>query len=193
MIRTFVVFLGLVTLLLASCAGAPSPTPTPTARIVSFTASAERTPRNVPVTVLWQAEDAGVQDGQFSCVLTRRVGDDAFETQLQATCAGGLTEVVPAPVTATTVHYGFKVLKQPADANEPYLTQTRSVTLDPALYATRAGGSSFDFGWGVSALPDGSAIVTGYFSGTAFFGSNTLTSDGSADVFVARIDADGNW
>ena len=46
-------------------------------------------------------------------------------------------------------------------------------------WATQAGGTSSDIGRGVSALPDGSSIVTGDFLGTATFGSTTLTSAGS--------------
>ena len=49
-----------------------------------------------------------------------------------------------------------------------------------------------DFGYGVSVLADGSSIVTGYFQGTATFGSTTLTSAGSNDVFVAKLDASGD-
>ena len=57
------------------------------------------------------------------------------------------------------------------------------------LWATKAGGTSWDIGEGVTTLSDGSAIVTGYFNGTAVFGSTTLTSAGSDDVFVAKIQA----
>jgi hypothetical protein len=60
-------------------------------------------------------------------------------------------------------------------------------------WATRAGGVGIDVARGVSVLSDGSAIVTGYFGGTASFGPNTLTSAGSADVFVAKISTDGTW
>ena len=62
--------------------------------------------------------------------------------------------------------------------------------VDPSgawVWATRGGGSSIDYGYGVSTLPDGSAIVTGYFYGTATFGSTTLTSAGGGDVFVAKF------
>ena len=61
------------------------------------------------------------------------------------------------------------------------------------LWATRGGGTSGDEGMAISALSDGSAIVSGYFQGTATFGSTTLTSAGAQDVFVAKIDASGNW
>jgi hypothetical protein len=60
-------------------------------------------------------------------------------------------------------------------------------------WATKAGGSGDDSGYGISALPDGSSIVTGYFDGTATFGSSTLTSAGNIDVFTAKMNADGTW
>jgi hypothetical protein len=48
-------------------------------------------------------------------------------------------------------------------------------------------------GFGVSVLADGSSIVTGRFYGIATFGSTTLTSAGSYDVFVAKLDANGSF
>jgi putative cell wall-binding protein len=61
-------------------------------------------------------------------------------------------------------------------------------------WATRAGGTAVDNGYSVSALADGSAIVTGRFQGTATFGATTpLTSPGASDVYVAKIDASGTW
>jgi hypothetical protein len=69
--------------------------------------------------------------------------------------------------------------------------------MDPSgawVWATRAGGSSAEESLGVSALPDGSAIVTGWFTDTATFGTSpTLTSAGAEDVFVARVDPSGAW
>ena len=61
------------------------------------------------------------------------------------------------------------------------------------VWATRAGGSDDDGGYGVSTLVDGSAIVTGQFEGTVVFGSTSLTSAGRDDIFVAKIDASGAW
>ena len=60
-------------------------------------------------------------------------------------------------------------------------------------WVKQAGGRSVDYGYGVSVLADGSSIVTGYFAGTATFGSTTLTSAGGKDVFVAKLDASGNY
>jgi len=61
------------------------------------------------------------------------------------------------------------------------------------VWATSAGGSSFDQAWDVSALSDGSAIVVGYIFGTASFGGTSLTSAGGGDAFVARVSANGTW
>lgn len=62
------------------------------------------------------------------------------------------------------------------------------------LWATRAGGDSSESVYSISLLPDGDAVVTGSFSSDdASFGATTLSSLGQGDVFVARIDADGEW
>nr|MCH9718389.1 hypothetical protein [Actinomycetes bacterium] len=64
------------------------------------------------------------------------------------------------------------------------------------VWVTQAGGTEWDLGYGISALSDGSAFVTGMFRGTAAFGSTTLTSTGGADdydVFVAKLDPDGEY
>ena len=62
------------------------------------------------------------------------------------------------------------------------------------VWATSTGGTSSDVGNSVSAIPDGSAIVTGYFSGTVAFGTSSLTSNTSSDdIFVAKIAASGAW
>lgn len=60
-------------------------------------------------------------------------------------------------------------------------------------WVASAGGLTEDYGYGVSAFADGSAIVTGSYTGTATFGSHTLTAAGSADIFVAKISAAGVW
>ncbi|MGI9187985.1 MAG: fibronectin type III domain-containing protein [Gaiellales bacterium] len=61
------------------------------------------------------------------------------------------------------------------------------------LWATSVGGSGLSSGYGVATLADGSSVVTGNFNGGAEFGTTSLTSVGSWDVFVAKIDAAGQW
>ena len=60
-------------------------------------------------------------------------------------------------------------------------------------WAKQAGGSGNNYGYGISVDANGNSYVTGRFEGTATFGADTLTSSGFLDVFVAKLDADGNW
>src|SRR5690606_24157753 len=57
-----------------------------------------------------------------------------------------------------------------------------------------SGGSSTqdDRGLAVSVGPQGDAIVTGTFQGSASFGDTTLSGAGT-DVFAAEVSADGGW
>jgi hypothetical protein len=59
------------------------------------------------------------------------------------------------------------------------------------LWARRAGDSGSDCGNGIAVDYLGNSYVTGFFSGTATFGSVILTGSGGTDVFVAKYDAGG--
>ena len=60
-------------------------------------------------------------------------------------------------------------------------------------WATQAGGAGDEQVRDITSFDDGSSIVTGNFSGTATFGSTTLTSAGQGDVFIAKLNADGSY
>ncbi len=61
-------------------------------------------------------------------------------------------------------------------------------------WAVRGGGTGNETVWGLSALADGSSIITGTFTGTATFGATTLTSTGAPnDTFTAKVNADGTY
>ncbi len=73
-------------------------------------------------------------------------------------------------------------------------TPTAAAAAHTYAWATQAGGTGYDEAYGVSALADGSSIITGYFDATATFGSTTLTSSaGSADTFTAKVNANGTY
>jgi PKD repeat protein len=68
--------------------------------------------------------------------------------------------------------------------------------LDPTgnfLWAIRAGGGSYDFGYDIAVDAAGNAYLTGYFQSMASFGSNTLISAGDLDIFAAKLDPSGNF
>ncbi len=64
-------------------------------------------------------------------------------------------------------------------------------------WATSAGGTAQDVGYGISVDTDGSALIAGYFRESATFGAGethetTLESAGSRDIFVAKYNPDGS-
>ncbi len=62
--------------------------------------------------------------------------------------------------------------------------------LDPNgnwLWAIRAGGTSYEFGYGIAVDGAGKAYLTGCFMGSAAFGPYTLICGGSDDIFVAKL------
>lgn len=64
-------------------------------------------------------------------------------------------------------------------------------------WAKNMGSNSTDFGHAIAVDASGNAYTTGYFSGTADFdpgaGTYTLTSNGSNDIFVSKLDLNGNF
>jgi len=61
------------------------------------------------------------------------------------------------------------------------------------LWATQAGGNDLDISLGIATDNVGNIFVSGYFYETSSFGSYTLTSSGDEDIFVAKLDTNGNW
>ncbi|MEO8086805.1 MAG: T9SS type A sorting domain-containing protein [Bacteroidota bacterium] len=61
------------------------------------------------------------------------------------------------------------------------------------LWATSAGGTGSDAGYGITTDASGNVLVTGSFAIPSItFGNTTLTNAGSLDIFVVKYDASGN-
>ena len=63
------------------------------------------------------------------------------------------------------------------------------------LWATKAGGNSNDYGYGVAMDNNGRVYITGYYysSGTIYFGSFTLATYSYDEAFVAALDQNGQF
>ncbi|HEX5218398.1 MAG TPA: LamG-like jellyroll fold domain-containing protein [Verrucomicrobiae bacterium] len=60
------------------------------------------------------------------------------------------------------------------------------------LWARSVGGVGTDTANALAVIGT-NIFVAGNYSGTATFGSSTLTNAGSGDIFVASLDSEGNW
>lgn len=68
--------------------------------------------------------------------------------------------------------------------------------LDPSgnwLWAVSMGSTDVDDVTGLVVDADGDAYVTGLHYGDMTIGDTTLAVDGTADMFIAKIDGSGNW
>ena len=92
----------------------------------------------------------------------------------------------------------------PGEANETVLVSDGSYDIFIARYnpdgtlvwARRAGGTDWDWGYAATALSDDSIVVSGFFRDSAIFGpgeanETVLVSDGDVDIFIARYNPDG--
>jgi hypothetical protein len=65
------------------------------------------------------------------------------------------------------------------------------------LWAHVVGGESYDTGYGIALDASGNVYYTGDFSGTVDFdpgaGTSSLTSTGASDIFISKLDSDGNF
>ncbi len=59
-------------------------------------------------------------------------------------------------------------------------------------WAVKAGDGGSDRGLAIKTDKNGNSYVTGYYYGTAVFGTYTVTSVGLQDIFVAKYDRNGN-
>ncbi len=92
--------------------------------------------------------------------------------------------------TSQTVSFGKTTLTSAGS------TDVLVAKLDPDgkfVWATSAGGTGDDLGKALTLDAAGNVYITGGFSGTATFGSTTLTSLGSQDILVAKLDAAGKF
>lgn len=59
------------------------------------------------------------------------------------------------------------------------------------FWMQKAGGLTVDEGYDIAVDGNGNSYTTGYFSGTATFGTISLTSSGLSDIFIVKTDNQG--
>ncbi len=82
------------------------------------------------------------------------------------------------------------VIASIAYSNVMYIVKYDSV--GNVLWAKCPGADNGSEGFSICTDANGNSYVTGYFAGTAIFGSTTLNAPGTGDVFTAKYDNAGN-
>jgi hypothetical protein len=102
----------------------------------------------------------------------------------------GARQLIAARYAITnTNQVGFEVAKY--DAKRPLFIDP---VIDPLIYSTYLGGSSYDYGFGVALDSAGNAYVTGWTASTDFPTMNPSqpANGGQYDAFVSKINPTGS-
>jgi hypothetical protein len=128
-------------------------------------------------TLLWATSASGTSNIESEGIATDPGGNSYVTGSFEGTATFGTGE----PNEAVLSGAGIFVAKYAGDGT--------------LLWATSAGGASFDAGKGIAADSRGGSYVTGVFSGTAAFGAGepneTVLEAADFDVFVAKYAQDG--
>lgn len=61
------------------------------------------------------------------------------------------------------------------------------------LWVEKMGGTSSDYCYDIDVDDGGNISITGSFNSQGTFGTNTFSSQGGYDIFVAKLDTNGTW
>ncbi|WP_375338635.1 SBBP repeat-containing protein [[Phormidium] sp. ETS-05] len=78
-----------------------------------------------------------------------------------------------------------------AGGNDIFITKLD--TSGNYVWANRLGDTGNDSGTAITVDSSGNTYVTGTFTGTIVAGANTLTSAGGNDIFITKLDTNGNY
>jgi hypothetical protein len=122
---------------------------------------------------LWAVQNTGIGWDVGICMAVDSAGNIYLTGRFQDTATFG--------TIALTSSGGYDAFIAKLDGNGNW------------LWAKRAGGTSDDLGWSLVLDDFSNVYVAGAFSNTASFGHITLTSSGSTDIFLTKLDSSGNW
>ena len=86
---------------------------------------------------------------------------------------------------------GTTTLTSKSSSNDLYVAKVSPT--GSWLWAASAGGNSTEQGEGIAVDSAGNVYITGYAYNEAAFGTYTFSSQGSADIFVAKLNSSGAW
>ena len=132
-------------------------------------------------------------DGNFGWV-AQMGGTSGDKGQAVAVDSAG--DVICTGSFAGKATFGTNTELQAFDtATDIYISKFRSD--GTFLWAKNIEGENADVGWGIVAGPGDAIYTTGNFSGTTDFNpsaaTHTLTATGNSDIFISKLDSNGNF
>ena len=122
---------------------------------------------------LWAKRVGGIYDDKGACIVLDSAGNAYLSGFFQETATFGSTTL--------TSSSGWKIFVAKLDSSGNW------------LWAKQAGGTNSSMSRAIALDSSGNIYLTGNFNGTATFASTDLFSNGGWDIFVAKLDANGNW
>ena len=163
----------------------------------SFVGSADfNTPTSQTSNIITATGDSDVFWAKFDALgnplLQRQVGGTGLSDAGRATATDAAGNVyVTGSFSGNAFFGGIELVS--AGQRDIFLAKYNAA--GEVQWVRRGGGTGTDYGYGVAVASDGSVYVTGFFVGTANFtmptdpASNTITSAGANDVFLAKYNA----
>jgi hypothetical protein len=121
----------------------------------------------------WAVQAGGVDDDRGNSITADSLGNCYVTGCFQNTATFGPETLI------STGSYDIFVAKLDPEGNY--------------LWTVQAGGIGADDSKSIILDNEGFCYITGYFSGTAVFGSITLDSYGSSDLYLAKLDPEGDF
>ena len=116
------------------------------------------------------------------------------EDEAMDICYDNSGNIISAGYFAGTTTFATGVTLNPSSIGNPDIYISKSTAAGQIIWAKKAGGSGSDRATSVKADANGNIYITGFYYGTATFGTTTLTSiSGSQDGFIAKLDPSGNF
>ena len=116
------------------------------------------------------------------------------EDEAMDICYDNSGNIISTGYFAGTTTFATGITLNPSSNGNPDIYISKSTAAGQLIWATKAGGSGSDRATSVKSDSNGNIYITGFYYGTATFGSTILTSvSGSQDGFLAKLDANGNF
>jgi gliding motility-associated-like protein len=116
------------------------------------------------------------------------------EDEAMDICYDNSGNIISAGYISGATAFASGITLNSSSNGNPDIYISKSTSAGQIIWATKAGGAGSDRATSVKADATGNIYITGFYYGTATFGSTILTSiSGSQDGFLAKLDPAGNF